>query len=423
MPRRWPRPHGISVSSARTPRLTRSAIRGRVSGSGGARGGAAPGHSFRADRSRRAGCRGRRSRGRGAARRPPRGTGFRSDATLVPGPMPCSSPSGMSSVRPPRKPTTSVATGGRSRPSPTMHTSPISTCTPVASMISPIRSRPGRRGATGRPPRAARIARARRAGRAEPQSSSVGSRSSAAATISRARASWVSMPASMSPASVRAIGPAAGHAAVGLHAEMLDPAELGLQLVDALADQLEVGGVDDERDPPAVAQMAQRVAGHVDHALGLEPTARRPGSARPGAAPARPHRARARSRAGPAGRRSRLDGGAQRGDGRRRVGRAPRPGRRRGPRPRPPPTPGRGSARPRPVPRTGRRRSRRSPRRAARRAGGRRTSCWAPPACLRQRRLPRHARAPARPASSSLRTMATIRPCASSTTRLRCGGM
>ena len=36
MPRRWPRPHGTSASSARTPSDTRSAMRGRSSGSGGA---------------------------------------------------------------------------------------------------------------------------------------------------------------------------------------------------------------------------------------------------------------------------------------------------------------------------------------------------------------------------------------------------
>ena len=36
MPRRWPRPQGTSASSARTPSETRSVMRGRVKGSGGA---------------------------------------------------------------------------------------------------------------------------------------------------------------------------------------------------------------------------------------------------------------------------------------------------------------------------------------------------------------------------------------------------
>src|SRR5436305_1014401 len=36
MPSRWPRPHGTSVSSARTPSPTRSRIRGREKASGGA---------------------------------------------------------------------------------------------------------------------------------------------------------------------------------------------------------------------------------------------------------------------------------------------------------------------------------------------------------------------------------------------------
>ena len=35
MPRRWPRPHGTSESSARTPSVTRSVMRGRSSGEGG----------------------------------------------------------------------------------------------------------------------------------------------------------------------------------------------------------------------------------------------------------------------------------------------------------------------------------------------------------------------------------------------------
>ena len=59
MPRRWPRPQGTSVSSARTPRPTRSVIRGRVSASGGGAVVLAPGHP-RGRRTRPAACRARR---------------------------------------------------------------------------------------------------------------------------------------------------------------------------------------------------------------------------------------------------------------------------------------------------------------------------------------------------------------------------
>src|SRR5579875_276494 len=54
--------------------------------------------------------------------------------------MPCSSPRGISSVLPWRKPTTSEATGSRWRPALIRHSSPTSALRPVASMIRPIRS-------------------------------------------------------------------------------------------------------------------------------------------------------------------------------------------------------------------------------------------------------------------------------------------
>ena len=68
-------------------------------------------------------------------------------STRVPGPIPCSSPRGISSVRPSRKPTTSAATAARLRSVPTRQTSPTSACSPVASMIRPIRllTKPWRR--------------------------------------------------------------------------------------------------------------------------------------------------------------------------------------------------------------------------------------------------------------------------------------
>ncbi len=53
---------------------------------------------------------------------------------------------------------------------------------------------------------------------------------------------------------------AAADPAVGLDVEVLDPAELGLQLVDALAHQLEVLGVHEHRHAAAVGEVAQRAA-------------------------------------------------------------------------------------------------------------------------------------------------------------------
>src|SRR5947209_10753960 len=128
-----------------------------------------------------------------------------------------------------------------------MHTSPISTCTPVASMIRPIRSltRPTRRERSASCK--ARVARATRPGRA-----------GASVVMARLRlerggddlagARKLGVDAGINLARAGAGDRAApDHAAVGLHAEMLDPAELGMQLLDAVADQLEVVGVDHER--------------------------------------------------------------------------------------------------------------------------------------------------------------------------------
>jgi hypothetical protein len=53
--------------------------------------------------------------------------------------MPYISPSGMRSVLPLRKPTTSAGTGGRVRPAEMVTASPISARRPVASITSPIR--------------------------------------------------------------------------------------------------------------------------------------------------------------------------------------------------------------------------------------------------------------------------------------------
>ena len=119
---------------------------------------------------------------------------------------------------------------GRGR-SPTMQTSPTSACRPVASMIRPIRSltRPTAPGQVGvRDGRAAaRVDAARR--RVRSQSSDALAlergriRASAAATISRARASCVSMPASTSPDVGAHDRAAAADAPVGLDLECSIP--------------------------------------------------------------------------------------------------------------------------------------------------------------------------------------------------------
>ena len=140
MPRRWPRPQGTSASSARTPRPTRSVMRGRRKGSGGAASAAR--------------MRGRCSGSRPVSGRPSPSTARPSSwsdtatrkgrpvaVTAAPGPRPCGSPSGISRVRPPRKPTTSAGTAGRPRPVSIEQTSPTSASRPLASMINPIRSR------------------------------------------------------------------------------------------------------------------------------------------------------------------------------------------------------------------------------------------------------------------------------------------
>ena len=116
MPRRWPRPHGTSVSSARTPRPTRSrdARPRERARRGGDRRARVTSARERADRRRSARPSRRRSR---PSRSSPTGTrnGAPVASTRVPGPIPCSSPSGISSVRPSRNPTTSAATGSRLR--------------------------------------------------------------------------------------------------------------------------------------------------------------------------------------------------------------------------------------------------------------------------------------------------------------------
>ncbi len=112
MPIRWPVPQGISASIARTPRASGLRMLGRRSTSGG-----------RASMERRPSSAGRprpsSGRPRPSSTRPssasptPTCTAVPVATTVWPGPTPAASPSGISRVRPSRKPTTSACSGGR----------------------------------------------------------------------------------------------------------------------------------------------------------------------------------------------------------------------------------------------------------------------------------------------------------------------
>ena len=189
MPRRWPRPHGTSVSSARTPRPTRSSDprprqrvrrRRRSSTRHGTPDGGAEAVQRIAEPVDHAAE--QRLADRDAERRAGRvHAGAGADPVEL---------AERHQQRAPAAEADDLAGDRRAGrgPSPTMQTSPISTSSPVASMISPIRSltRPSRRGEVGAP---------ERAGRASERlvAIAVHSRASAAATISRARSSWASI--------------------------------------------------------------------------------------------------------------------------------------------------------------------------------------------------------------------------------------
>src|ERR1700733_10526617 len=268
MPRRWPLPHGTRGSRARTPRPTRSEIRGRVRASGGV---AVAARDCAWSRSPYSSS-GVPSPSMTRPSKPsPIATlkGLPVGCTEVPAPMPLSSPSGISRVRPPRKPTTSVGTRGRSRPSPTRQISPISTWRPVASMIRP-RTRPRRRAKSSScMTRATRP----RAGRAKVSDLILGA-SAARAQLGDddlAGAGQLRLERRVDLALVGARQhPAATDAPVGLDVEVLDPAQLGLQSRHRVRHQLQVRRVDDERHVLAVADAAQRHGGDVDDALGLD---------------------------------------------------------------------------------------------------------------------------------------------------------
>src|SRR4051812_23186480 len=286
MPRRWPRPHGMTPSSARTPSVTRSSMRGRLSGSGG---------EPSVERSFAPSAWGMPSIGRPRPSRTrpssssPTWTRIASPVavTVRPGAMPLMSPSGMSSVWPPRKPTTSAGTSGRRRPGGIMQTSPTSASRPVASTVRPMRAetRPWRRGRSAwrrpavAPPRmpappappsaprrrwppAGRGSRARGGRRSRRHALQLGD-------DDLARALELGVEAGVDlrggGADDRA---AAADAPLLLDLDVVDPAELGGEPVDRLADDPEVFGVDEELHALAFHEAAQGAAHDVEHGLG-----------------------------------------------------------------------------------------------------------------------------------------------------------
>src|SRR4051794_11011357 len=187
---------------------------------------------------------------------------------MSPGPMPCISPSGISSVRPERKPTTSAGIVRQppvraSRPVRTSQTSPTSASRPVASTISPIRSmtRPWRR-----------CRSARETARPSPASRWTTSAPGASTAPPRPRTSPGTQLVLQALARPRELGlqrrvdlaldraddrAAARDPALGLDVAVLDAAELGHQRVGGGADELEVLGVDQDRDAVALDEAAQ----------------------------------------------------------------------------------------------------------------------------------------------------------------------
>src|SRR4051812_46005765 len=265
MPSRWPRPQGTSASSARTPSVTRSVIRGRSSGAGGAP---------------------TIGRGRTAARSGPPSIGWPSPSstrpssasptstdtrrpvavTTSPGPIPCISPNGISSVRPERKPTTSAGIVVQppvapSRPVRTSHTSPTSASSPVASTINPMRSltRPCRRCRSTRA--TARVSRSTRSSVVVTQA--LLEHLAGAVQLRGERRVDLALHRPHDRAAAR-------HAALGLDLEVLDAAELGDEPVAGLAHDVEVVRVHEQRDAAALDQPPQRAAHDVDDQLGLD---------------------------------------------------------------------------------------------------------------------------------------------------------
>src|SRR3954470_3112515 len=190
---------------------------------------------------------------------------------MSPGPMPCISPSGISSVRPAREPTTSARTVRQppvraSRPVRTSQTSPTSASRPVASTIRPMRSltRPWRRCRSARA-----TARPRPATRAATSASGMGVAELLLEDLAGAGQLGVQrgVDLALEGAHDRA---AAADAPLGLDLAVLDAAELGDQRRRRGADELEVVGVDQHADAIALDEAAQRAAHDVHDPLGVD---------------------------------------------------------------------------------------------------------------------------------------------------------
>src|SRR4051812_20956880 len=257
MPRRWPRPQGTSVSSARTPSETCSVMRVRCMGSGG--------EASIARRSRASSEAPSTGRPSASTTRPssstPTGTetGRPVAVTRWPGASPARSPSGISRVRPARKPTTSAGTGSRERPASTRTTSPTSASSPLASTMRPIRS-------LTRPRWPCRSLRATRS----PWAASRASTSATAELIVEhlARALQLGLDGRVDLAVARAQhGAAAGDAAVGLRLEAA--AELLGQRPERDAHGGGGVGVHEDEDALAIHQAAQRALDVVEDQVGV----------------------------------------------------------------------------------------------------------------------------------------------------------
>ncbi len=168
-------------------------------------------------------------------------------STLVPGPMPCSSPSGISSVRPSRKPTTSAETGGRSRPRGRGRPRRPRPAGRSASMISPIRllTRPWRRARS-----ASSIAPPMRASRSRAHAALLAAELGARSPRGRARAAS-RRSASTSLSRVRTTAPPRPTRRSACTLAVLDAAGAAVGARRSRADELQVARVDERSSPGA----------------------------------------------------------------------------------------------------------------------------------------------------------------------------
>ena len=257
------------MSSARTPngqalrdrRALQRRGRRRRRSSGARRGGRRP----RAARRRRWDCRGRRATRPSRRRADGRLAGCgRSPTTSSPGRMPCSSPSGISSVRPSRKPTTSARSALAARRRRCRQSSPTSASGP--SRLDDEADDLG--DAAVEAVRVGAPQPLRRRPRARPAVSVIRHRSPSMA--SRRRSSWESSVASTSPASVRTTTPPRCTRRSPMSSRCCSVPDLGRERVLAVLDQLQVGGVADDRSAGrARTPCAARPRSTLSDALGL----------------------------------------------------------------------------------------------------------------------------------------------------------